>query len=418
MRISASKFYTVLFALALFSQIYLSSFRMVILFQLFLLSLFFLLEKPKISARFLNQLMPLLLIFGLGFVVFFFHNYKVFNLLKDIFHFIKPILGLLIGYFFYRKINDFRQFVKTIVICGFLCAIVHFIILFSSGNAFSGSLSGVREYTKDNYLELFAVFFLVYHKKFFHRPLFASRVNHYLVLAFLLPSCILYFSRTMIIVAVVLLLSLHGVTYITKRTLKVIGLFLLLIAAGYIYLFSIKIERKETGVEAFFYKVKNAPAELFTTRINRDDHRDLWDHWRGYEAKRAFALMKKQPSSFVVGTGQGSLVNLKFKAPLGTDGQGMKFISELHNGYVYMFYKTGAIGLFLLLFFLLSLYLQIYLNRKSNKFIQIMVSAIGLIFLFTTLTITGIYNVKDIMVFILGALLYFYEQDNKAIQTP
>jgi hypothetical protein len=38
---------------------------------------------------------------------------------------------------------------------------------------------------------------------------------------------------------------------------------------------------------------------------------------------------------------------------------------------------------------------------------SIFISAIGLMFLFSTLTITGIYNSRDIVVFILGALLYF-----------
>jgi O-antigen ligase len=221
----------------------------------------------------------------------------------------------------------------------------------------------------------------------------------------------------MIIVAAIILLSVHGVTYITKTTLKIIGAFTLAILVLYIYLFSVKIERRNSGLDAFLFKIKNAPAELFTTRIDRENHKDLWDHWRGYEAKRAFALMKEHPSSYLVGTGQGSLVNLKFEAPLtGEKDNGLKFISELHNGYVYIFYKTGIIGLLILLYFLISFYKKIYQRENENQFATILVSSIGILFLFTTLTITGIYNAKDVIIFILGALLYYYkENDQKAI---
>ena len=69
---------------------------------------------------------------------------------------------------------------------------------------------------------------------------------------------------------------------------------------------------------------------MFKTNVDRENHKDLWDHWRGYEAKRAFALMEQYPSSFIIGTGQGSLVNLKFEAPLtGDKNKGLKYISEL-----------------------------------------------------------------------------------------
>lgn len=416
MKINATKFYTTLFVLLLFAQLYVSSFRTNIIFQIVVLAAYFFFEKTKISKSFIAQIVPLFYIFFIGFVVFFFHKYQSFNLLKDIFHFIKPILGVLIGYLIYKKINNFKLFIKTIVVCGFFSAIIHFIILFTVGDAFSGSLESVREYSRDNYLELLALFFLIFYKKFQKESLFYFKRNHHIIFTLLLISCVLYFSRTMIMVAIIILLSIYGITYITKKTLKIIGAVTLSIIVLYIYLFSVKIERKNSGIDSFLFKIKNAPAELFTTKIDRDNHKDLWDHWRGYEAKRAFALMEESPSSFIIGTGQGSLVNLKFEAPLTGDAdKGLKYISELHNGYVYIFYKTGIIGLLILVYFLISLYSKIYKKDTKNKFATLLISAIGLIFLFTTLTITGIYNAKDIMIFILGALLYFYKNQNEKV---
>ncbi len=413
MKINATKFYTTLLVLVLFAQLYIVSFRINILFQIFILFVYFFIEKPKISKSFLIQISPLFYIFFIGFVVFFLHKYKSFNLLKDIFHFIKPILGILIGYFFYKKINNFKLFIKTIVICGFLSALIHFIILFTLGDVFSGNLEAVREYSKDNFLELFALFFLLYYHNFENQQLFYSKGFRYLVLSILIISCVLYFSRTMIIVTILLSLTFHGFTIITKQTLKILGLLLLFISIIYIYLFSVKIDRKNTGVDSFLYKIKIAPSEIFTSKIDRENHKDLWDHWRAYEAKRAIILMSDNPTSFVIGTGQGSLVNLKFEAPLTGTDKGLKFISELHNGYVYIFYKTGILGLITLLFFLIFLYKHIYFKKNKNQFMTILISAIGLFYLFTTLTITGMYNARDIIIFILGALLYFYNEQNQ-----
>ena len=120
----------------------------------------------------------------------------------------------------------------------------------------------------------------------------------------------------------------------------------------YVYLFNTKIDRNEKGLMGFLYKVKMAHAELFDSKIDINNHKELWDHWRAYEANRALELMKNNPSSFIIGNGYGSLVNLRFKAPLASDNKGLQYISETHNGYIFILYKLGIIGLSLILIFL------------------------------------------------------------------
>lgn len=412
MKINATKFYLALFILVLFAQLYLPSFRVNIILQFFVLVIYFFFEKPKISKSFLFEITPLIIIFFIGFIGFFFHNYKYYHFVKDIFHFIKPVLAVLIGYFFFKKINDFNLFIKTIVICGFISSIIHLIVLFSTGNLFTGSLESIREYSRDNFLELFALFFLVFYSKFNNEVLFKNYFLKKIVLILIIISCTLYFSRTMIIISIIMLLSIYKYTYVTKRTINILGVLFFSVFLFYTYLFSIKIERKNSGLDSFLYKIKNAPAEIFTTKINREDHKDLWDHWRGYEVKRALALMQQNQFSYVVGMGQGSLVNLKFFAPLSDDEKGLKYISELHNGYVYVFYKTGSLGLLTLMFFLMSTYSKIYTSQNKNEINKVFLSGIGLTFIFTTLIITGIYNSRDIIMFIFGVLLYFNKKES------
>lgn len=415
MKVKAVHFYTALFAIVLFAQLYLPSFKANVFLQIFMLAVFFILEKkPTIPVFLLQKTKFLIVIFLIGFIGTIFYKYSLFNTLKDIFHFIKPILGLAIGYLFYKKINSIKNFIKVIVLLGFLSAIIHLIVVFFFSKL--DTVSGLREFSKDNFIEMFALFFLLFYKKFFGETLFKKQQNSNLIFLLLLLSNVLYLSRTMIVGVIIIFISIYGYSKITTKTIKIFLLIITCIGFLYAYLYSVKIDRSGNSIESFLYKVKIAPAEIFETKIDREDHKQLWDHWRGYEAKRAMALLNQNPHFYLIGAGYGSLVNLKFFAPL-TDNprkdKGLKYISELHNGIPYILYKTGFIGLIIYVLFLINLYKLIY---KKFTFETVFISAIGLFYLFSTITITGIYNTKDGIIFILGSLLYFYHSKSKALQ--
>jgi hypothetical protein len=408
MFINKNKFYSSVFIIILLSQIYIQSFKLNIFLQIFFLISYFILEKASISIKLLKIISPIILIFFIGFVGVILNLNHINPILKDIFHFLKPIQGVLIGYLFFKTINNRKLFIKTIILTGFLSAIIHIIILISFVD-FS-SINHIRQFTRDNFLELISISFLIYNRYNYKFDFFYSKSIEKFVFIFILTSCILYFSRSMLIVSLLIFLSIKGYTKLNINSLKYLATFFIGIFLLYIYLYSVKIERNGKGIEAFLYKVKIAPEEIFQSKIDRENHVDLWDHWRGYEAKRAIALMNKEKSSYIIGMGYGSLVNLKFYAPLTEDNKGLKYISELHNGYIYVFYKLGFFGLILYLFFLIYLYNFIYLKKT---FESLFISIIGLFYLFTTLTITGIYNNKDTLIFILGALLFFHIKNLK-----
>ncbi|WP_291114701.1 O-antigen ligase family protein [Flavobacterium sp. UBA6135] len=409
MKINKVAFYKTIFILVLLFQMYIPSFKFNVLFQLLLLVLFVLYEKPKIALSFFKITAPIYIVFFLGFLGFLVFNNSITQALKDVFHFIKPLQGLLIGFLFFQIINDKEKFYKTIILTGVLSAIIHLFIVVVFTDFTSGSVHAIRQYTRDNFLELFAVFFLIFYPIYYKKQLFNSELKRKTILLLLLISCFFYFSRTMIVASIILLMSVYGYTKITMKSLKIISVILLFIALLYTYLFSVKIDRNAKGYEAFLYKVKIAPSEIFKTKVDRENHKDLWDHWRGYEANRAIALMDTKPLSYLIGVGHGSLVDLKFKAPLSGEKDGMRYISELHNGYPYVLYKTGIFGLLLYIFFLFTLYYKIHYNSSLET---VLISAIGLFYFFTTITITGIYNTQDTIVFILGALLFFTNKRN------
>ena len=330
-------------------------------------------------------------------------------IVKDITYFLKPIIGIAIGYLVFYKNEELEVFIKNIFYIGLLSAIIHIVGVLFFSNFLKSSISDIRgDYGLDSFIEIFAFYFLFYSKKWFGERLIVNKTKYWICMVVFLFSIFFYFSRTMLIVFILGYFSLQGYTKITQNSLKYIGIIFLAVALFYTYLFSIKIERNSTGIEAFLYKIKIAPEEIFKTKINRENHKDLWDHWRAYEAKRAIALMNDHKESYILGNGYGSLVNLKFKAPIGDED--MKYISRLHNGYVFVFYKMGVFGILLLLYFLIQLYLKIYTTENNklkllynNRFI----SFIGVFYLFSSLIITGIYIPTDTVIFILGGFLSF-----------
>lgn len=410
MRLSAQKIYLPVFITLLLLQLYMPSFKANVFLQMAAFMFFIVIENVRLSAQFLKQVFPLVVLLLLGFVGTFFHRYVLYDIFKDIFHFIKPIVGLLIGYVIARRLISMGLFVRGIVLAALVSAVIHFLIIIFMVRD-PGDIEDIREFTKDNFLELFGVFFIIFYKKFEGHEIINRVWYRRACLAFLTLSCLLYFSRTMVILAVILVLAVYGYTKITATTVKVFALLALATAGLFVYLNTANIKRNSVGFENFLYKIKNAPGEVFETKIDRENHSDLWDHWRAYEAKRAIALMNTEPQSYVYGTGYGSLVNLKFFAPITGDEKGIRYISDLHNGYINVLYKVGLLGIIIYLIMLVRFYR--YINRRFT-FANVMVSTIGLIYLITSLMITGIYNGRDIIIFLLGGMLYHSAQAGHA----
>lgn len=397
---------SLLFSIVVLCEIYIVSFRINLLIQFAFLLLLIVSGKGIVASRFLKTLLPIAVVFVIGILGFFWNDYLIVNFIKDFTHFIKPLFAIAIGYLTFKSINSASIFIKTIVKVAVVTAVVHLIGVLFFSSLISGSIQDAREFGLDNFIEIFALYMLLFSSKY-KIDLFENPIYKKVILSILIVSIILYFSRTMLGMIFILGFSFSGYAKLTSKSIRVIGVLIATLFLFYAYLGTLKFERNSKGIEALLYKIKMAPEEITNSKVNRQDHRKLWDHWRAYEAKRAISLMNENPSSFIVGTGYGSLVNLKFEAPLGEDG--MRYISVLHNGYVFVLYKTGILGVLFYLFFLINLYLRIYVVEEKNPifFFKILVSTIGIYFLFTSLIISGIYIPKDTVLFILGGALFF-----------
>ena len=394
-------------AIVLILEQFLPSFRYNFFIQLIC---FFLLlisaNNLKINAELLKTITPLILIFLVGFIGLLYNHKGLTAIIKDFTFFLKPILALFIGYSIFKSQKDPLMIFKFIVYLGAIIAFFHFFGVLFFGNLASNSIHKIRGiFGLDNFIEIFAFYILIFSKKYLGFSMIKNQTFYYALMALLLGSIFLYFSRTMLIAMVLVGLSILGYTKITQKSIKYMLSFMLVVGLFFVVLSQIKFNRNAKGIEAFFYKVQIAPQEIFNARINRDDHKQLWDRFRAYEAKRALTLMEGNLFNYIVGVGHGSLVNLKFKAPLG--GEDLKYISRLHNGYVFVFYKTGMIGLMIYLYLLVKLF---WYNQKKHDNLQIqfknyLISAIGLFYLFTSIIISGIYIPRDLIIFLLGGII-------------
>ncbi|MFD0990555.1 O-antigen ligase family protein [Mariniflexile jejuense] len=338
----------------------------------------------------------------------FFSNPTTYNFIRDLLYFSKPLILILVGYFAARKINNWKTIFKIVIYLGVAYAIYHIVNVIVNVNFKTASAAGIRATCGlSNILEIFAIalLFLSYKYPLFNIIKSNKAKNFYLAL--LLVSFLFYFSRTMFVAIFFLILGALNYLKINKKGLKYGVIILILFGGFYTYLFSKEFDRKGNGLESFLYKMKIAPSEIFSPKLDLKNHAALWDHWRAYEAYCAFEGLNKQPTKYINGYGFGSLVDLKFNAPLSSEG-GVQFIPILHNGYVFILYKTGIVGLLLYLVFLFALYFKSY-SKQNNIQSQVfsnLIASTALYLLFSSLIISGLYNVEEVTAIVLGVFLY------------
>lgn len=389
-------------------------------FLLFFLTTFILLlsHDYKISKFSFNLIIILLILLIIGIFSSLFNQKLLYDWLKDIMYFLKPILAIVTGYLLVSKINDKQFFFKAIIYVAIVFSIFHIIGVVVNTDFATDSINEIRKHHGiSNLLELMALIVLIGSYKFEYLNVIKHKLVKKIILLILSVSIVFYFSRTMLIALIIMGLAVYGYTKLSVKGLKYAFILLSLIGVFYIYLFSVDIKRDEPGIDSFLYKMKIAPTEIFSSavEIDKKNHENLWDYWRAYEADMALDQMSLQPFSYFMGVGFGSLVDLKFKAPLNKDG--MRYIPLLHNGYVYLIFKTGFIGLFFYVIFLGYLYIQSYNKNKFGNEIVIrnLIAGIGLFFIFTSLITTGIFNSNEIYTFLLGGFLFLLH-DNNALQ--
>ena len=368
-------------------------------FLIFLLIIWFFFQK-SVNRRLIKVLMPLLIIVSIGATVFFLNLPSFILFIKDFVFFTKPIIGILAGYFLFNQLKDKNNFYTIILYSGVIFAVLH-ILSFSQVLIETGfNLHGIREKLNlDNYIEVFALLVFGYSLK--KNILFFNRRVDRALLGLLVLSVFLYLSRSMILMTVILWMLF---IFDFKISLKQFISSLLVVLFGFVfilYLNTMDLSISSDGLDSFLYKIRMAPTELFFDESKNKDLRYLYDHWRGFEAHQA--LLKISSWNFPIGNGFGSSVDLGKEYLLG--GTYLRNVPIIHNGYVFVLFKTGVIGLLLYIFFIINSFHIIGKSKSQNKVDILLGKGILIFWVFSTFVVTGLYNQGEIITFIFGGVL-------------
>lgn len=333
-----------------------------------------------------------------------------YDAMKDVWHFANSAIVLLAGYLAMKRVGDMERLLRVLVVGGFILAIYHLVnIAADPALLFDASVGAFRQEYGSGYLLAFISLSIMIFSNRYGLRLFTSRHKSFFVPVMILvtaASLALSLSRTMwgsFLIIVFVMLGLF-----TLRRARIFIVVVLLLAA----LMTLNMVTSGGGSPSgtMLGKLSNSVDEVMLRDYTRAG--DIALHWRGYESYRAMqTYLDGGWLNLAAGHGLGKLVDLNMYTLLG--GQEFRFIPVMHNGYMYVLVKTGAIGLALYLWYLYLFYRDgsaIALSEESKDvFAGRMIVALSLVLVFTTFVVAGYFN-KSAMVsamFLLGTLLCY-----------
>lgn len=357
--------------------------------------------KNNYSLEFVKYISIFIVIFLLAVIVGLSYDYSLYFTIRDITYLLKPISGLLLGYqLFHKSIKNPFQFV---VYAGISIALYH-LILVGYGFVFQNirNMRDIRFYGGYfNDFEIYTLVLLVFRDKF---NLEFSRRKSIVFLTILAVSSFFYLARTNFLQFIILIMAIKGVFVLTKKSLTIITIVIALTIAGYASIYYYNPVRNGKGIDEFLYKIKMAPAEAFSTKINRNDWKQFNDNYRSYENIRTVQQLSYN-STLLFGEGIGSQVDLKQKVYLGD--MELRHISILHNGFMTVLLKTGLLGLFIYLYSIIFFFRRNTYSNPNLVNIHYLFIGTGVFLILSNWVFMGFYNLIDTKSLLIGFLFAY-----------
>jgi hypothetical protein len=222
----------------------------------------------------------------------------------------------------------------------------------------------------------------------------------------------------MFVVLILFLLAYYGYFRLTKKGLRLIFLGSIVISSFLFVINKFDVDSNSEGVKGFIFKIQNTYTEMFESidiETIKRDKRNLWKHWRGYEAQSAIKMLNETGvHSWVFGKGFGSTVDLGVEVKLANEN--IRYVPLIHNGFVYVLFKTGLLGLCIYLLYILYLYSFYNITEKIHVVHNLNRLIVGCAFYvaLSSLVVTGVFKPYDLSGVILGALFalkHFYNEN-------
>ncbi len=318
------------------------------------------------------------------------YNHELYDVGKDVWYLTKSVWAIGIGYILMAYIRSLQDICRMVVTIAILAASLHLMNLamnYQSGMTMYDVRieQGVRGY----FVVVIGLALMVANKNMREYLGFRESAYYFLAILVCAASVIAAMSRAELISLILMVIILKGwERFSPDRAL----LFMLIAVVVVSAIFSVTLVVDQDEMP-FVAKLLNSLTEL---RIeNYEDYGDINTNWRGFESGLALAAYLDGSSfEWLFGQGAGTLVDLGFYINLG--GNELRYIPMLHNGYMYILLKYGAVGIAIYLYFI---YVLITAGRgwrgqtiSGWSFAERLVSSLGWLFLFTTMVIAGVLN--------------------------
>lgn len=356
-------------------------------------------NKAMIKVAGIFSLVAIFLIATLSTLVISPYQFSAWNLGKDVYYFIAPVLLFFVGLTFLKPGTDFTPILKTLIYVLTGASIVIFSdFLFGAGIA-SVSLENRYSYALDSRASTLAVLLILA-----IRPTPSLLLNNSRFILLLLVNLLLIFISLSRIDIVIALLSLFLV-YSNSRWIRlaIISTVLLLTVEPFLQILPQGSTRSTSEIAGFFTKILSSLNEVRVS--DYADMQEINANWRGYEAFIGIQEVEKAGGfARIIGVGFGSFAAGPFEGKL-------QEIPFFHNGYVTIYLKAGFMGLAAFGLLIYKLYrLALFGNREARQTSDPRVATAALVIyllttsiLLKTLAVHGIYYSKTtIELFLIG----------------
>lgn len=336
-----------------------------------------------------------------------FRNAFYYDVFKDMYYFLNPVLYLLLGSIIARR-YDRMDSLRAIALVGSVCSL--YLIFYMINNYGYTAFTTPREARESLSVTGFAAtevaaIILLCDKLFFGAELFPNFRAWMGLLLINLLSLYLSASRTDLLVFVI---SLSIMLYVKFQHRK--HYILLYLVFGGLILSAFFLSNPQSR---FVETLLKTPEEI--TIQPAENVVEINENYRGHEAYMTMRTIRKGNfEERLGGQGFGATVDMGSYTPLD-----MRHIPIMHNGYPYILLKTGWIGMAVYILFGLLL-LRLSLKGKDRYLSQDhgtlsfwksfpIISALGLYV--TNVSITGIFNPESVILWIACGLSLQYKLD-------
>ena len=332
----------------------------------------------RISKNYLKIIWPLVVILIIGMLGI--YGQKETDIVRDFLYALSPIALISLGYWLAGRRFGWKKLLKTMVFAGVILALIHLQTFALNPSLIGADLNTVNKasYVSGD-LVVLALVLGLFQRRFGMGNIFPRFLPRSVAMTFLFLSFVLSYSRTELVIFLILCVALLGYLHRFNRR----SAFVVAAVAIVVLVFS-AMPSAEDGSLSFFSKLIRSLTEVSISNYSQQE--DINSNWRGFETYRVIATyISGGALEKVFGQGFGSLVSLGFTMTLA--GSDYDHIPIVHNGYAYILIKAGVAGLLLYGFFYLKL-LQTAVGHANSKSTQTKFLALLLLGIVLSLAIT------------------------------